>query len=55
MTEEELACIHLNLLFMSCRVALIGGHAIYKIDDTVMIPIANDQAKIKFSNPDETK
>eukprot|EP00795_Rhopilema_esculentum_P017479 gene17479-9088_t len=36
------------------RVALIGGHTIYKIDDTVMIPIANEQARIKFSNPDET-
>ena len=37
------------------RVALIGGHTIYKIDDTVMIPIANEQARIKFSNPDETR
>eukprot|EP00794_Sanderia_malayensis_P000047 gene47-641_t len=37
------------------RVALIGGHTIYKIDDTVMIPIPNDQAKVKFSNPDEAK
>ena len=35
--------------------ALIGGHTLYKIDDTVMIPIANEQARSKFSNPDETR
>lgn len=46
---------YLILISKRRRVALIGGHTIYKIDDTVMIPIATEQARIKFSNPDETR
>ena len=37
------------------KVALIGGHAIYKIEDTDIIPIANEQARSKLNNPDEVK
>lgn len=38
------------------KVALIGGHAVYKIDDTEIIPIANEQARSKMnSNTDEVK
>ncbi|XP_057307626.1 polyphosphoinositide phosphatase-like [Hydractinia symbiolongicarpus] len=37
------------------RVALIGGHTIYKVDDVDVIPIANEQAKAKMGNPDETR
>jgi len=46
---------YLILISKRRRVALIGGHTLYKIDDTVMIPIANEQARSKFSNPDETR
>ena len=37
------------------RVALIGGHTIYKIDDTDIIPIANEQTRSRIGNPDEAK
>lgn len=44
-----------NFLFF-CRVALIGGHTIFKIDDTDIIPIANDQDFARMNNnPDEAK
>ncbi|XP_065648224.1 polyphosphoinositide phosphatase isoform X2 [Hydra vulgaris] len=46
---------YLILIAKRRRVALIGGHAIYKIDDTAIIPIANEQAKSKMTNPDEQK
>jgi len=34
---------------------LIGGHTIYKIDDTDIIPIATDQDFARMNNPDEAK
>ncbi|XP_066936633.1 polyphosphoinositide phosphatase-like [Clytia hemisphaerica] len=37
------------------RVALIGGHTIYKIDDTDIIPIANDQDFARMNSPNEAK
>ena len=37
------------------RVALIGGHTVYKIDDTDIIPIANDQDFARMNSPDEAK
>ena len=42
------------LIFFS-RVAIIGGHTIYKIDDTDTIPIAHENNKTKIGNPDEAK
>lgn len=41
--------------FFFDRVALIGGHTIYKIDDTDIIPIANEQARSRMNNPDEAR
>ena len=35
--------------------AIIGGHTIYKIDDTDIIPIAHENNKTKIGNPDEAK
>ena len=37
------------------REAQIGGHNIYKIEDTKLIPIANELVRQKFQHPDETK
>ena len=49
-----LFCFFILKIFLN-RVALIGGHAIYKIDDTAILPIANEQARSKMGNPDEQK
>ncbi|KAL9969462.1 hypothetical protein ACROYT_G021682 [Oculina patagonica] len=35
--------------------AQIGGHSIYKIEDTKLIPIANELVRQKFQHPDESK
>ena len=37
------------------RQAQIGGHSIYKIEDTKLIPIANELVTQKFQHPDEAK
>ena len=37
------------------REAQIGGHSIYKIEDTKLIPIANELVRQKFQHPDESK
>ena len=46
---------HIFLFSKRRRVALIGGHAVYKIDDTEIIPIATEQSRSKVNNPDEAK
>lgn len=37
------------------REAQIGAHSIYKIEDTKLIPIANELVRQKFQHPDESK
>lgn len=46
---------YLILISKRRRVAVIGGHTIYKIDDTDIIPIALENNKAKIGNPDEAK
>ena len=43
------------MLLSFLRQAQIGGHSIYKIEDTKLIPIANELVKQKFQHPDEAK
>lgn len=45
----------LFVLLSFFRQAQIGGHSIYKIEDTKLIPIANELVKQKFQHPDEAK
>lgn len=47
----------MNVLFLEYffREAQIGGHSIYKIEDTKLIPIANELVRQKFQHPDEAK
>ena len=39
----------------SFREAQIGGHTIYKVEDTRMIPIPNETVIQKIQHPDENK
>lgn len=36
------------------RVALLGGHSVYKIEETAMLPIQSPNTRLE-SNPDEHK
>lgn len=37
------------------RVAQIGGHTVYKIMDTCMVPIPNETVRSKHRHPSESK
>ena len=43
------------MLLSFFRQAQIGGHSIYKIEDTKLIPIANELVRQRFQRPDEAK
>ena len=42
-------------MLLSFRVAIIGGHTIYKVEDTSMVYIPNDACTGRVQHPDEAR